>query len=104
MEPLPIFEGEAGPYFFESIVLKSLIYLEELSFEVVSVISIIIFSNFLIRNSHLHSWCIYIQSPDAKTIILSCQTVCANISDISDSQMNMLSNYNVRQSVLTNQG
>ena len=35
---------------------------------------------------------LYLQSPDAKTIILSCQTVCANISDISDSQMNVLSN------------
>ena len=50
---------KAEPYFFESIVLKSLRYLEEFSFEVVSVISIIIFSNSLIRNSHLRSWCIY---------------------------------------------
>ena len=29
----------------------------------------------------------YLQFPDAKTIILIRQTVCANISDISDSQM-----------------
>ena len=43
---------KAEPYFFESIVLKSLRYLEEFSFEVVSVISIIIFSNSLISNSH----------------------------------------------------
>ena len=35
---------------------------------------------------------LYLQSPDAKTIILIRQTVCANISDISDSQMNVLSN------------
>ena len=41
-----------------------MIYLEELSFKVVLVISIIIFSNSLIRNSHLRRWCIYnLQTP-----------------------------------------